>query len=477
MKSIKKEIAKTLIFWCFVLSFCTCLVLGLPEFKSTDNYLITVTNSSQAITGATIDYEVFSNDRSLVENGQLSEWQHGDYYFALSGIPANNTSYFIHLNITYDSNEIHVSDQILITDNYAKQERKTITTYVDAVETNQATLDSYLNSNLTADYVWNHSERILTSEAPAVCNVVVDLGKEGPTNSTYYHGSPSHILGSVEPEEQQTMATNFYNRVIFDLGSLPTNITDAWVIYWLKKNGNPTDNLTIKFEDTIINVTTTSKITTSWVKHMLPFDSSLLTDPYVEIDFIGNASYTVANDVYVGQGDYSPINSYVSSDGSTWAHANNEFVVGLIIEYNSTFIFDELIADAVWEEETEDHIITGSFGGEAGSIQENFSVIDTNTANLHTSLDSNFTMIQNNFSQVINDSTFGLQAIKDYLVLTLYAYLVDPIYVALALLTTDNIVQEVWNASIGYNNTAGTYPMKANETLKTIAENTEEGGW
>ncbi|MHA1420350.1 MAG: hypothetical protein ACTSPO_15655, partial [Candidatus Heimdallarchaeaceae archaeon] len=85
--------------------------------------------------------------------------------------------------------------------------------------------------------------------------------------------------------------------------------------------------------------------------------------------------------------------------------------------------------------------------------------------------------IQNNFSQVINDSTFGLQAIKDYLVLTLYAYLVDPIYVALALLTTDNIVQEVWNASIGYNNTAGTYPMKANETLKTIAENTEEGGW
>ena len=157
--------------------------------------------------------------------------------------------------------------------------------------------------NLTTDLPILIDARLNSSHGPGswktagstTAVISFDLSKSGILNATFFNGEVVHVIGDIDPENSESMKDNYYIKAIFDIGALPDNMTNAWVIYWAKKSGNPTGDLNISVFGNTINTTDVSTYTASITKFIIPFGPGNLTDGYIEILFNGSASWTGGN--------------------------------------------------------------------------------------------------------------------------------------------------------------------------------------
>jgi len=525
------------------------LALAIPEFKTSDEYVITVTNSSQAITGAVVDYEIFFVDnRSSVVNGVLAEWQDGDYYLQLDNLTEKDETYLIHLNITYGSNEIHLTDYFKIVPTFIQEDLQTIDDYVDSVESNQAVIDGYLSTNYTANYVWNHSVRTPTTSPTTDAVFSFDITQSGDLNlSVFDNVEPVYFFNASTPTNSIPTRTYYNQKTFFLLDAVRPNITSLFLKPWLSYTGSPTtDNLEIWIESVNVLNLSTANLSTSMTQYLFEVTPPTFNDEWIEVEFVGFADHSPGNEFTIGYGDNPSSQSLESSDGgSTYEDTTFENALGLIISYNQLSIADTInqetsnfntatakagcpgeivpIAYAFNDfkgqphninsfdiscaiklrnkngsisafAESDDVPISKSGDGEkllvtwnnTGSAlaNETYGIMCNGTI-LYNGHTENHTFhsvetvkfnrdcdVQSNFTTIVNDSTFGLQSIKDYLV-NVIKDAIDSVSSG----SGEETAAYVWNYSIGYNATDGTYPMDANETLRIIAENTEYGGW
>ncbi|MCD6176815.1 MAG: carboxypeptidase regulatory-like domain-containing protein [Candidatus Cloacimonetes bacterium] len=214
---------------------------------------------------------------------------------------------------------------------------------------------TYTNRNLTyidwgtgATYVWNATSRELTTYPSTRAVLTLDISKSGLINTTYYDVASSHIFDSTEPDNDEIFKTNFYKKYGIDIGYVPNNVTNGYLIYWLKKIGNPTGYLNITIDGSLIKTIDVSTLSTDYTKFVTQFDKSNITDSYVEVEFIGQSAWTQANDVSLGGSNQIAIYSMESPDNSTWVHPTYEYIIGLTIEYNQESIADQMNEESVY---------------------------------------------------------------------------------------------------------------------------------
>ncbi len=200
-----------------------------------------------------------------------------------------------------------------------------------------------LNISSLPKSIWDFVNRTLTFYPPTTAVLSIDISQSGILNTTYYNGEVVHILGDIEPENSESMKDNYYLKSIFYLGSLPTNMTNAWLTFWAKKTGTPTGQINISIDGNLINTTDVASFSTSHTKYVIQFGAANITSAYIEILFNGTTDWTGASYPFIASDQTSGVNSYASSDaGATWAHTINELAVGLTIEYNQVAIADQL---------------------------------------------------------------------------------------------------------------------------------------
>ena len=203
-------------------------------------------------------------------------------------------------------------------------------------------------STHSAADVWSVATRKLTYYPPTTAVVSLDISKSGFLNTSFYDVGRSHILGDLTPDEDESFKDYYYKKYNFDIKNVPDNITNAWLIIWLKKTGSPTGDLTIIFEGSVIDTIDVSTLTTSYQKFEISVGAGNFTDEYIEVQLNGSSSWTNANDVMLGAGEMASCISEESSDGSTWSHPDNEYAVGLIIEYNQKSIASLVNEESVY---------------------------------------------------------------------------------------------------------------------------------
>ncbi|MDP8238355.1 MAG: hypothetical protein P9X24_04640, partial [Candidatus Hatepunaea meridiana] len=163
----------------------------------------------------------------------------------------------------------------------------------------------------------------------------------------YRYVPVGHILGTLTPEkDDDDFETDYYKRVDFDV-AIPVNMTDVWLIIWLKKKGTPTGNLTIMVDSNLINKTDVSTLTTSYQKFVMPFGAGNITREYVPIQFNGSAAWDRTDDVIIGAVDVKSVNSHKSSDGISWSLEKKEMAIGLTIQNNQKAIADQINEETV----------------------------------------------------------------------------------------------------------------------------------
>jgi len=204
-----------------------------------------------------------------------------------------------------------------------------------------------LNQSSIAEAVWNHTTRTLTDYPEPIAVVSFDLSKEGLINRTIYDVSIQHIVGDVEPPSDSSFATYRYKKYIFDIGDVPSNMTRAFLTFWLKKTGNPTGYLNITLNDNLIYSIDVTTINTSYDKYVIEFDPSSVTSKYIEVKFIGDDSWLPSKTVYIGTDDLPSIHSLESSDNTTWEASDNEYIIALTIEYYQKSIADQFNEESI----------------------------------------------------------------------------------------------------------------------------------
>ncbi len=215
------------------------------------------------------------------------------------------------------------------------------------VSGNISDLQDYLEGNISElpNWMWNSSHapsRVLTYYPPTIGIFDVDF-RSGLLNRSYYYVSPARVLGGQAPANDESMATNYQHRVIFDIDGVPTNVTNGWIYWWAKKTGSPTGNLQVWVEGTVVNTTDVSTLTTSYQFFNTSFGGGNITDHYIEITFNGSSAWSVPNNVQMGAGERTAVYSDGSSDGGlTWTHLTYELVVMLVIENNQPSFADEI---------------------------------------------------------------------------------------------------------------------------------------
>jgi len=199
------------------------------------------------------------------------------------------------------------------------------------------------NDSVLANFT-NINDIIVFPDYSATVNI--DITKSGLRNDTYRTVSIVHILGDTPPDNDASFKDEFYKKVSF-LIDVPENMTNSWLIYWIKKVGNPTGYLNISINGEQINSTDVSTLSTSYTKIMLPFGIGNITDNYIVINFNGTSGWTQANDVIIGAGAAAGSLSEESTDGATWEHPIYELIMGLTIEYNQKAIADQLNEESI----------------------------------------------------------------------------------------------------------------------------------
>lgn len=197
--------------------------------------------------------------------------------------------------------------------------------------------------------VWDDPARNLTYYPPTRAIISLDLTRAGLINSTFYHVGSSHILTDDDPDNDGSFATYYYKKYSFDIGYVPSNVTNGYIIYWLKKKGTPTGDLLIQVENLVhtIDVTTLS---TSYTQFITRFDKGNITDSFVEIQFNGSVDWSPANDVLLGASVQPAIYSLDSTDGESWIHPTYEYTIGLIVEYDQKAIASQLNEESVFRD-------------------------------------------------------------------------------------------------------------------------------
>ncbi len=412
----------------------------------------------------------------------------------------------------------------------------------DSVDTNISNMNISLYNEIiaTPERVWNSSwapERVLTSYPVGVI-ASVDLNEEGFYNSTFYNSEVGHVIGSITPENTQSLQSGRWAQNHLLIENLPVNITQAKVCFWLKKTGNPTGNLGVYMNDSFLYNLSAADFTTNLAKNCTSVATNNITS-YNPITLRGDIGWNPANRIDTGMNEQVSIYSYLSTDsGVTWAHTAQELIfwiettsfttsiadqinakvvnvethspfnpcIGSLVNFHWAFydfkgnqmainsvpdscsvyyyemngseinitdanvltaIENSYISWAIWNN-TGDALLNTSYHIDCNGIEvtppqgvatlvdvdalfgfteeceaeERFSSIDANLSSLTIEMGSNFTKVGTRFDAIdanLTDATFGLEAIKTYLVDTVYDYMVNTMFdFLLNTLSSDN---------------------------------------
>lgn len=305
---------------------------GAEEYIAGENLTIAVTNATDGsvITDAVCNITVSNSSGLHIDGLPMLNGADGTYFWVIAGIEDVLTEkYLAKANCSVAGNEWTTWANFDVVDEYSAKKTEDI-----------------------PENVWENPARNLTFiQLPAAAPISIDFSASGLFNRTFYYTEIAHILGVTESETDSGMQTNYYQKIVFDIGEIPHNVTNGYLIYWAKKNGNPTGELGITYNSTVetnISVVDVTTLTTSYQKFIIPFDSTNITGEYVEIIFKGQAAWNVANNVILGAGELIATNSYGSDDVSaSWEHLSNELTVGLVVEFNQTSFLDQLLVGGI----------------------------------------------------------------------------------------------------------------------------------
>lgn len=314
-------------------------IAGAEEYIAGENLTISVTNATDGsvITNAVCNITVSNSSGLQIDGLPMLNGADGTYFWAITAIEDVLTEkYLAKSNCSVAGNEWTVWGHFSVVDEYSGNKIEEI-----------------------PQDVWENPSRNLTFiQFPLVAPISIDFSASGIFNATFYYTEAGHVLGITEPEIDSGMQSDYYQKIVFDIGSLPINVTNGYLIYWAKKNGNPTGELGITYNGTLetnISVIDVTTLTTDYQKFIIGFDGANITSQYVEIIFKGQAAWNVANNVILGAGELIATNSYGSDDiGASWEHLSNELTVGLVVEYNQTSFLDQLLAGGISTLDRED---------------------------------------------------------------------------------------------------------------------------
>lgn len=309
------------------------------EFTVGENLTLGVTNATTGaiITTAACNITVSNSSGTLIDGEFMDSAGDGSYNWTIDGIEASLTEkYMAKANCSVAGNEWTTWSYFNLVDIYSFDK-------IDDMPTD----------------VWEFGDRNLTFvQFPAAAPISIDFSASGLFNRTFFYIEVGHIFGEIVPEMDSSFQSEYYQKIVFDLGEIPTNITNGYLIYWAKKAGNPTGELGIAYNnsaETNISVIDASTLTTSLQKFIFQFDSTNITSQYVEIIFKGQSGWTAANNVLLGMGEIPATNSYGSSDeGTTWAHVVNELAVGFVVEFNQSSFLEQLLDGGISTMDRED---------------------------------------------------------------------------------------------------------------------------
>ncbi|KKK65955.1 hypothetical protein LCGC14_2968940, partial [marine sediment metagenome] len=272
----------------------------------------------------------------------------------------------------------------------ANQTRTQIADMIDAITTENATIgDIY-------DYLFNRDEWATQTNItedipfpPSNAVLTVDLSRSGLINlSSHDNVEAQHYTGDEPPENSLSTATNEFIKSYTTIAEIPSNMTNAYVRYWVQKVGSPTGSLSIYVNGLFIhNVTDVSTLSTDMTFQELWFDpNGNITDTLLLITFKGLDTWNVPNHLAFGFDHTVGLSTYSSPDDSTWAITVNEMVRGIELEFNQQSFSDQIGVDELINQSRDIENVTRKQIVEEGDAQ--FTDANTSRTRIETDLNN-----------------------------------------------------------------------------------------